>query len=752
MKKIIYLLLFINLNLFAQNKVLFVDDAFRFEATVFNNTLELNWDIAEGYYLYKNKIKISTDFKTKLNQADFPKGKMKEDFTFGKVEIYRGKVWVTTPIVSSETKKFKLQVSYQGCADIGICYPPVKKTVNLTIDNFKKPKTITDKTFDFFSSIGNTPPKTSPKLLSSSRNSNKILSAEQAFILTITKLDDSTLLASWDIQPSYYLYHNKFFLDVKGAEFGDIDFPKGKIKDDDYFGKVQTHRGLLEVKLPLKNIKDKNLELIVNYQGCADAGVCYPPQKTRTKLNLNTSETTPLIPNTTEPKVKAITNKSAVKTENLSEQDSIVAVLESSNFWVILLLFLGFGLLLTFTPCVFPMIPILSRMIIGQGETITTKRAFIMSLTFVLAMAITYAIIGVVAGYYGGNLQIIFQNQWALISFSAIFIILALSMFGLFEIQLPRSFQAKVSQKSAKHSNSGLGGVFIMGFLSTLIVGPCAAPALAGAFIYIGNTGDAALGGMALFSMGIGMGLPLIIIGTTAGKFLPKAGLWMDKVKGVFGLMMLGVAVYLLDRIIPNSVSLILWAILITFSAIYLGALDTLTKNSGLMTRLWKTFNLILLGYAILLWLLVVRGPESGGHMLAPLQGLNFNSSQITNATKKHAKFISIDSSKALDDILNVNPNKLVILDFQADWCISCKELERFVFSKPAVISALEKVIFLKIDVTKNNTNDKEIMRRFNIIGPPAFLFFKQNSEIKNARLVGEFDADFFINHLKQYK
>jgi thiol:disulfide interchange protein DsbD len=457
-----------------------------------------------------------------------------------------------------------------------------------------------------------------------------------------------------------------------------------------------------------------------------------------------------LSPNVTKPKIKTTTSKPTLKTKTLSEQDSIVAVLENSNFWVILLLFLGFGLLLTFTPCVFPMIPILSRMIIGQGETITTKRAFIMSLTFVLTMAITYAIIGIVAGYSGANLQIIFQNQWALMSFSIIFVILALSMFGLFEIQLPRNFQAKISQKSAQHSGNSLGNVFIMGFLSTLIVGPCAAPALAGAFIYIGNTGDAVLGGMALFSMGIGMGLPLIIIGTTAGKFLPKAGLWMDKVKGVFGLMMLGVAVYLLDRIIPNSVSLILWASLITFSAIYLGALDTLTKNSGLMTRLWKTCNLILLGYAVLLWLLVVRGPDSGGHMLAPLQGLNFNTSQTTN--KGHAKFISINSSKALDDILIVNPNKLVILDFQADWCISCKELERFVFSKPVVISALEETIFLKIDVTKNNTNDKEIMRQFNIIGPPAFLFFKQNTEIKNARLIGEFDADFFINHLNQYK
>jgi thiol:disulfide interchange protein DsbD len=750
MKKIISLLFFINLNLFAQNEILTVDDAFRFEANVFNNTIELSWDIAEGYYLYKNKIKITTDFKTELGEANFPKGKIKNDFTFGKVEIYRGKVWVTVPIVNSENKQFKLQISYQGCADIGICYPPVRKKINLTIDNFKKPKTLTDKTFDFFNNISNKTFKMSSGLLAESSNSEDILSPEQAFVLTITKLDGSTLLASWDIQPSYYLYRNKFFLDIKGAEFAEINFPKGKIKDDDYFGKVQIHRGLLEVKLPLKNIKNKNLELIVNYQGCADAGVCYPPQKTTTKVNFNTGEMILLSPNVTKPKIKTTTSKPTLKTKTLSEQDSIVAVLENSNFWVILLLFLGFGLLLTFTPCVFPMIPILSRMIIGQGETITTKRAFIMSLTFVLTMAITYAIIGIVAGYSGANLQIIFQNQWALMSFSIIFVILALSMFGLFEIQLPRNFQAKISQKSAQHSGNSLGNVFIMGFLSTLIVGPCAAPALAGAFIYIGNTGDAVLGGMALFSMGIGMGLPLIIIGTTAGKFLPKAGLWMDKVKGVFGLMMLGVAVYLLDRIIPNSVSLILWASLITFSAIYLGALDTLTKNSGLMTRLWKTCNLILLGYAVLLWLLVVRGPDSGGHMLAPLQGLNFNTSQTTN--KGHAKFISINSSKALDDILIVNPNKLVILDFQADWCISCKELERFVFSKPVVISALEETIFLKIDVTKNNTNDKEIMRQFNIIGPPAFLFFKQNTEIKNARLIGEFDADFFINHLNQYK
>lgn len=738
MKKLI-LLLFITLNVFAQTDILPVDKAFKFQATVVNNTVELTWDIAKGYYLYKDKIKIATDFKTKLGKADFPKGKIKEDILFGKVETYRNQLLASVPIIRSKTQQFKLQVTYQGCADIGVCYPPVKKTLKLTIDNFKKTKTLTDKTLNF---LNNQIKKPSASQLKPSNNSEEVLVPEKAFVFTIEKLNDTTLLASWDIQSGYYLYHNKFSLKVKGAEFDTFNIPKGKIKDDEFFGKVETHRGLLEIKLPLKNIAQPNLEIIAKYQGCADVGVCYPPQNITIKLDLSQDNKGIFTQNT------SAQQGSSDQQSSPAQQDSIVATLEHRGFWTIIIIFLGFGLLLTFTPCVFPMIPILSRMIIGQGEGVTTKRAFIMSLTFVCAMAITYAIVGIVAGYSGANLQIIFQNKWALMSFSSIFVILALSMFGLFEIQLPRSFQAKISQKSATQTGGNLGSVFIMGFLSTLIVGPCAAPALAGAFIYIGNTGDAVLGGMALFSMGIGMGIPLIIIGTTTGKFLPKAGAWMDTVKGAFGVMMLAVAIYLLDRIISESVSLALWSILITFSAVYLGALDRLDKDSGFLTRLWKAITLIMLGYAVLLWILVARGVDSSGDMLNPLKGLGVNNTTQTT----HAKFIKVDSSQALDNILSLNPNKLVILDFQADWCISCKELERFVFSKPKVIEALKETVFLKIDVTKNNVKDKEIMRRFKVIGPPAFLFFKNQTEIKNARLIGEFDADFFLNHLKTFK
>ncbi|SFV60507.1 Cytochrome c-type biogenesis protein DsbD, protein-disulfide reductase [hydrothermal vent metagenome] len=744
MKKIIFLIFLYSQTLLANIDLLPVDKAFQLKTSIINNTIQLNWTIPKGYYLYKDKIKITTDYATTLDKAIFSKAKIKNDDLFGEVAVFYKNASIKVPVLNSKTKEFKLQVSYQGCADIGICYPPVKKVFNLTLDNWVPPKTAIDNAFNLFKKIGNQASNSATNFKDAlfNQSADDLLSANDAFKLSVKKISDNKLLATWDIQSGYYLYNNKFFFDIKGADFKKINFPKGKIKDDAYFGKVEIHRDLLEVEIPLKNIT-KNVVFIAKFQGCADVGVCYPPQQQSFEFNFEKNSSK----NTLITKQTSITPPQNTLNQNmeLSEQDTIANLLKQNNLWLVLLSFFGFGLLLSFTPCVFPMIPILSSIIIGQGDRITTSRAFLMSLTFVLAMAITYASVGVLAGYLGANLQIIFQNKWVLIGFSTVFVILALSMFGLFEIQLPKSLQTKVTEVSGKQEGGSLWGVLIMGFLSALIVGPCVAPPLAGALIYIGQTGDAVLGGLSLFVMSLGMGAPLILIGTSAGKLLPKAGSWMDSVKAFFGIMMLAVAIYLLERIVGEFVSLILWATLATTSAVSIGALDSLTQGVSPWRRLFKALGLILLGYSLLLWLLVARG---GGDMFKPLSGWSFQGQTSSNIAK--VKWIKVKTNTELNNLISNNKNKLVVVDFYADWCIYCKTIDKEVFSQSDVLSALGNAVMVKIDITENTNDDKQLLQRFSIFAPPAFIFFKNGQEVKNARLVGEFDKNYFLTHLNK--
>lgn len=745
-------LISIALILFTQNlfaNLLQPDEAFKLQAKVDNNKVILNWEIAAGYYLYKDKIKITTDLSTLLADAKFSaNGKVITDDFFGKVEIYRNNANIVTDILQSKSKDFIINVSYQGCADIGVCYPPINKNIKLSIANFNNNKFVADKASNLInkvsSKMSNIIANAANKVKNKADNylagddEEELLPGEQAFEFFIVATSDNNLIANWDIKKGYYLYKDKIKFNITGAEIEDVILPKGKIKNDEFFGKVEIYRNLLEAKIILKNIASQNIKIEAKYQGCADIGVCYPPQTTNVDIIL-----------TSKPKSieKTTANKSLAndKEEFVSEQDSIANLLKQDNIWWVLLSFFGFGLLLSFTPCVFPMIPILSGIIAGQGESITTKKAFSMSVIFVLSVSIVYSLFGMLAGYLGENLQIFFQSKWAIIGFSAVFVALALSMFGFYDIQMPKKFQQKAAEISNKQKRGSILGVIVMGALSAIIVGPCVAAPLAGALIYIGQTGDVALGGLALFALSLGMGFPLILIGASMGKLLPKAGSWMNVVKAVFGVLMLAVAIYLLERILSPYIALILWASLITISAIYMGALDSLRPGDNLWRRLFKALGLILLGYGLMLWLLVARG---GGDMFQPLSHWNISQSQQQEI--KHLSFKRIKSSADLDNYLNNANSKLVMLDFYADWCISCKELEKFVFSDVKVINALENSITLQADVTKNDVYDKKLMQRFDIIGPPAILFFRDGKEIKNMRLVGELDADEFLNHINR--
>jgi len=409
----------------------------------------------------------------------------------------------------------------------------------------------------------------------------------------------------------------------------------------------------------------------------------------------------------------------------------------------VLLGFFGLGLLLTFTPCVLPMIPILSSIIVGQGEGLTTRKAFTLSLTFVLAMAATYTLAGVVAGLSGANLQAVFQNPWVLGVFSGLFVLLALAMFGLYDLQVPASLQARLTALSNRQQGGTYIGVGIMGFLSALIVGPCVAAPLAGALIYIAQTGDAVLGGMALFALSLGMGTPVLLVGTSAGRLVPKVGPWMSAVKAGFGVLLLGVAIYLLERIVPEWVVLLLWGALLCVVAVYLGAFDSLGTDAGGPRRFAKGVGLVALVYGVAL---VVGGSAGGGDVFRPLGA--FSASGGSEAPS--LRFRPVKGLAGLEAELDLasSQGRPVMLDFYADWCVSCKELERYTFSDPEVQAVLSNAVLLQTDVTANDEQDRSLLRALGLFGPPAILFFgADGKERRSYRVVGFMDAEPFRAH-----
>jgi thiol:disulfide interchange protein DsbD len=431
----------------------------------------------------------------------------------------------------------------------------------------------------------------------------------------------------------------------------------------------------------------------------------------------------------------------------VTEQDKLALLLTRNPARALVAFFIA-GLLLAFTPCVLPMLPILSGIIVGQGDRLTTLRAFWLSLIYVLAMAVTYTVAGVLAGLFGQNLQAAFQNPWIISGFVLIFILLALSMFGFYELQLPGRLQTRLAEASNRQQGGQLWGVAVMGFLSALIVGPCVAPPLMAALIVIGSSGDAVLGGAALFSLAIGMGVPLLLFGISAGKLVPKAGAWMDAVKAVFGVGLLGLAIWMLERILPGGLIMLLWGALAVGCGIYLGALERIETGSSGWKRLWKSLGIILLVAGILE---IVGAAAGGDYWLRPLESLR--SVTGTAAVESRAEFQRIKSVDDLEQALARagNSGNGAMLDFYADWCVECIRMERNTFPEEGVQQKLDQLLLLQADVTANDEVDQQLMKSFGIIGPPAILFFdRSGQEMKAFRLVGYFEAEEFTDHLQQ--
>lgn len=505
------------------------------------------------------------------------------------------------------------------------------------------------------------------------------------------------------------------------------------------FEQFLVHKKPVDVSIPIslikKYVKSGKFKLKVAYQGCSSVGICYQPMSNEFSFDLGATN------------IKSnVKSDVATPVSNLSEQDSIVASFKNSSVWLVLLTFFGFGILLSLTPCIFPMIPILSSMIVSQSkDNMSTKRAFMLSLVYVLAMALAYTIAGVLAGLFGANIQAALQNPWIIGIFSAVFVALAFSMFGFYEIQMPSFIQSKLTKKSDQMQGQGVVGVAVMGFLSALIMGPCVAAPLAGALVYIGQSGDALLGGAALFVMSLGMGLPLLAIGTGFGKYMPKPGGWMDAIKATFGVVMIALAIWTLSRVVDAGIIIFLWMALVIGSAVYMGVLESLEKDVNGWKKLIKSIAVIFFIYGIMLFI----GAMS--HATNPLNPLEkFSAKTVTAASVKTDEKSGFKRVGTLDELNKIikSSQKPVMVDFYADWCVSCKELENSTFSDPLVQKKLKEFTMLQIDVTKNSDEDKKILKNFGLFGPPGILFFKSGAELKSKRLIGFKDANEFLNHL----
>ena len=547
----------------------------------------------------------------------------------------------------------------------------------------------------------------------------KILEPEEAFKPSFTKKEDS-LNFKLVLGDSIYLYDDKLKVFISKPEKIEITKELNIPKPVNYEEFV-VHFTNMDIEIPYSLLKSKidttKYEIEVKFQGCSKAGLCYAPMSEKFILDFATNEV--------KKEIVVKEEKKEELTTNLSETDSIANSLKDGSTLLVIATFFGFGLLLSLTPCVFPMIPILSSIIVGasKNEKMTVSRGFILSLVYVLSMSVAYTIAGVIAGIFGANLQVALQNPYVLVTFALVFVALAFSMFGYYEIKLPDSLQTRLNKSTDGKEKQGLMGIAIMGFLSALIVGPCVAPPLAGALVYIGQTGDAVLGGLALFVMSLGMGMPLLIIGAGAGKFMPKPGGWMEGITRIFGIVMLGVAIWLLDRVLNPTVIMFLWSFLLLGSAIYL------KMYRHILTQL-ITLVVFLLGVVLFV------GAISGAtNPLKPLE--KFTQGVAVQISSMKLDFKKIKNIEELNQAIKES-DKPIMLDFWASWCVSCKELEEITFKDEEVIKKLQGFILLKADVSENNDDDIALQKMFGVVGPPALIFWdKDKNEVKASRIVG---------------
>jgi len=582
----------------------------------------------------------------------------------------------------------------------------------------------------------------------------EFLDPEAAFKLVARAADDRTVELSFSVEPGYYLYREPFKFVATTATLGLAKFPPGKVKFDESFQKdVETHRGVVQISIPVQQASPKFVLMVTN-QGCADKGLCYPPMQRAVEVSLagfggngetrvlDVAQTTVL--GATAPPGGGLTSVVAdAKGTATAAGSGIDAALRGGRFWTVAFVFFVAGVLLSLTPCVLPMLPILSSIIVGQGVGVSRTRGFALAASYSLGMAMVYTAVGVAAGLAGEGLAAALQSPWVLSFFAAGLVALALSMFGIYEFQFPHAFTGKLTRASQRLPAGRVLGVFAMGGVSALIVSPCVAAPLAGALVYLSQTRNVWLGGTALFSLAAGMSIPLLLVGASVGALLPRAGGWMDEVKRFFGLLLLGVALWTLGSVLPAALALALWGALTICAAVLLIS-HSHGHQKGWSRSLWRRVVAAVLAVC---GMLQMAGAASGGG--DPLQPLAHLATNRVGPSASGLHFLAIRSVVELDAALRTSAQP-VMLDFYADWCVSCKEMERFTFTDPAVRAKLAGALLLKADVTANTLEDRELLKRFNLFGPPGTLFFDaKGQELAHGRVIGYQNSQVFLQTLQ---
>ncbi len=714
--------------------------AYKYTAKVAQGDLVVKFEIAPGYYLYKGRLGFeSATPGVTIRPPDLPVGEDHEDEYFGKQVIYRGAMTVAARLqFDGPPRPFDLTLKLQGCADAGLCYPPQRWTTRVDPGAAATPVMSADtppanpvtagaerKGFDLRHLLGGGP-----------KSERDFLPPDQAFVFSARSDHADRITLHWDITDGYYLYRDKVKVVATGggAQLGQLSIPGGKTQHDEYFGDQVVFVDEMQAEVPVAVAPGtREVELQVTYQGCAEAGLCYPPIRKTVTVAL------------AAPGSAAGDATGGAPVRKQSEQDRLAEKIRSGNLLAVLATFFGAGLLLAFTPCVLPMVPILSGIIVGAGRDrpVTRGRAFSLSLAYVLGMALTYTIAGAAfaAAGAGQQAQAFFQKPWIIVLFAALFVLLALGMFGAFNLQVPAAFQAKVADLSNRQKQGTLIGSAVMGALSSLIVTACVAPPLVAALAVIGQSGNAFRGGAALFALSLGMGAPLLALGASAGRLLPKAGPWMDAVKIAFGVMMLGVAIWMVGRILPGPVTLGLWALLAFVSAWYL--LKPGASGAGMARRGLGAVAAI---YGAAMLVGAFMGNSSPLAPLAAMHGSKATPGQRLALTR--IKSVA-DFERTLAEAKAAG--RPLMLDFYADWCVSCKEMEDRTFTDAGVQRELSRAVLIQADVTANDDDDQALLKRFGILGPPTIVFFGPDGvERTEYRVVGFQPADDFRKHVAE--
>jgi len=548
--------------------------------------------------------------------------------------------------------------------------------------------------------------------------SNEFLHPDKAFIPTLTKINDNHLRVKWKIEDGYYLYMGMFKFQIEGnnIEIDKVAMPDGLKKTDEFFGDVDVFYNFVQADIFLKNSPKDDFKLIIYYQGCADAGLCYPPIKKTLKVDIQSNE------------------GYFLQTSFSDDQIGINNSLQTESILYNMFFFYLIGVLLAFTPCVFPMIPILTGLIIGQGQNISTKKSFLLSFTYVISMSITYSLIGIIFALSGSNIQANLQNPYVISSFAILFLILALSMFKVINLQMPRFILTSLSKSSDQQKSGSFFGVGIMGALSALIIGPCVTAPLIGALLYIASSKDYVLGGFALFALGFGMGTPLLALGTSATSLIKKVGPYLDLVNKFFGLLFFIVGIWLLERIMSIQVAAYLWAI-VPITVIVLINTNKSKIQTSLRNFFSTTVTLVMSAYAVLL-----------------IYGANVNQNfiPITSFIQKPIvnKFITVNNSSDLLREIKKS-NNVTMVDLYADWCVACKEFEMYVFNDSKVSKVFKNLNLVKFDITETNEDHVSFLEKHNLFGPPVLMFFgPEGNEINKSRVIGFVDAESLIKKI----